>query len=325
MAEVKKILSIDGGGIRGVIPARILAEIEKRTNKRISELFDLIAGTSTGGIIGLALTKPDRYGKAEYEARNLIELYERNGHLIFSRSLWKKFRSVGNLIDEKYPANHIEEILDDYFGDTKLKDSLTNVLITSYEIERRYPFFFKSHKAKNNELRDFLMKEAARATSAAPTYFEPYKIKTDDPSVGYYALIDGGVYANNPAMCAYVEAQTMFKEDNFLMLSIGTGDMIKRLPYSHAKNWGLIQWAQPILNVVFDGVSDTVDYQLAQLLGHNHKGQRRYYRFQGKLQKQNENMDKATDMNIRELLLLADDIIKENNVEIDELCKQLVR
>ncbi|MBK8983022.1 MAG: patatin-like phospholipase family protein [Ignavibacteria bacterium] len=92
---MKKILTIDGGGIRGVLPARILHEIEKRTKKPIAELFDLIAGTSTGGILALCLTKPDSKGNPRYKALDILKLYEEEGKKIFKKSPWKSTMSVG--------------------------------------------------------------------------------------------------------------------------------------------------------------------------------------------------------------------------------------
>jgi len=167
---MKKILSIDGGGIRGIIPSMILNEIEKNTGKKISKIFDLIAGTSTGGILALGLCKPDSQGEPQYSAENMMELYEKDGQKIFHRSFWRGLSTVGGLTDEKYPHGPIEEVFDEYFSNTTLEMSITNVLISSYDIEHRNPFFFKSWR---ENVKPVEMRKAARATSAAPTYFEP--------------------------------------------------------------------------------------------------------------------------------------------------------
>lgn len=319
-----KIFSIDGGGIRGIIPAIVLAEIERRTKKRISELANLIAGTSTGGILTLGLTKPGANGKAQFSAEDLVKMYENEGSRIFSRSIRHTIRALWNLADEKYTADGLENVLQRYFGNARFKDALVPVIITSYEIERRFPFFFKSEKAKKNSSYDFPMKQIARATSAAPTYFEPMKISTQNSS-DYYALIDGGIFANNPAMCGYVEAITMLpKTDDFLVVSLGTGELTRPLLYDKVKNWGLAQWAQPILDVVFDGVSDTVDYQLQQLLPPKNNLPR-YFRFQTRLDRSNDELDDASSTNIRNLKLLAESLIKANSQSLDILCERLVR
>jgi patatin-like phospholipase/acyl hydrolase len=318
-----KILSIDGGGIRGIIPALILAEVERRTKRPIAELFDLIAGTSTGGIIALGLTKPGANHKPQYSAQDIAKLYEAEGSTIFSRSIWHRIYAAGSFLEEKYPSSGIESVLDEYFGEARLKDVLTNVLISSYEIEQRFPFFFKSSRAKLRSNYDFPMKKVARATSAAPTYFEPLKLEAEE-NPGYYALIDGGVYANNPAMCGYVEAVSLQDEPcEYLVVSLGTGQLTRPILYNDAKDWGLAMWAQPILNVVFDGVSDTVDYQLQQLLPPRQDGSQRYYRFQIALDIGNDNMDDASQTNLFALKAQAKQIISQHNDDLARLCKQL--
>lgn len=163
---MQRVLSIDGGGIRGIIPAMVLAEIERRTRKRIAEMFDLIAGTSTGGILALGLTKPGENGEPEYSAQTLIELYETEGRNIFSIPVWHRLYSAGGLAEEKYPAAGIEEVALRYFGDVPLSRAFKEVLITAYEIEKRGPWFFKRRHARESARGfDPLMREVARATS----------------------------------------------------------------------------------------------------------------------------------------------------------------
>lgn len=323
MAQTVKILSIDGGGIRGIIPALMLAEIEKLTGKPIVSLFDLIAGTSAGGILTLGLTKPDPSRKPQYTALELVDFFEHHGPIIFSRSFFRALATAGSLTEEKYDASPIERILKRYFGHSMLSEVLTPVIVTSYEIERRIAFFFKSRHAKNKMGYDYLMRDVARATSAAPTYFEPAHIVTRDVSE-YFALIDGGVYANNPAMCAYVEARSMYPNaTEFILVSIGTGQLTKRIRYDKAKNWGLAQWARPLFNVVSDGINDTVDYQLDKLLL-PHNGFKRYYRFQARLDEDTEALDNASLENIRSLKLIGEDMIRDEKHELSLLVQQLV-
>jgi len=321
-----KVLSIYGGGIRGLIPAMILTEIERRTSKFTSELFDSVAGTSTGGILALGLTKPGQGGEPEYSAEELIELYETAGEEIFSRPVWHRIHSAWSVAEEKYPSTGIEGVAAKYFGDVRLADALTEVLVTAYEIERREPWFFKRRHARDPSRREgdnFLMREVARATSAAPTFFEPLPLTVD--LHGKCAFIDGGVYANNPAMCAYVEARKIHpQEDDFLVVSLGTGELTRSLPYEEVRGWGLAKWAQPILNVVFDGVADTVDYQLRELLSIEEGEARRYYRFQTVLNTGNDDMDDASRTNIQALKTKAREIIDEKNAALEVLCGQLV-
>jgi patatin-like phospholipase/acyl hydrolase len=325
MAAVR-ILSIDGGGIRGVIPAVILSEVERRAGRPIHELFDLVVGTSTGGLIALALAAPAPGGGAR-AASDLVDLYEREGSNIFKRSLWKRLTSVGGFIDERYSADGLEDALDRYVGDTGLSAALTPVMVTSYDLHSRSAFFFRSSEAVAKPEYDFPMKVAARATSAAPTYFEPvhlHGLAADHEST--YALVDGGVFANNPAMCGFVEARKSHPTaDRFVVLSLGTGEQTRTIAYDEAKDWGLVEWARPMLNVVFDGVSDTVDFQLAQLLsgpagpypGSN------YLRLQTELTIGNDDLDDATATNLAALKTLAGQIVAGRSAEIDRLIADL--
>jgi uncharacterized protein len=320
---MRKILSIDGGGIRGVIPAVVLAEIERRTGRPIAETFDLVAGTSTGGILALGLSRPGANGHPRYAASELVGLYEAEGAKIFRRDPWRRFIALENLLDEKYSAKGIEEVLKEYFEDTTMSQALTEVLVTSYDIERRQPYLFKRHKAQKDPRREWPMWQAARATSAAPTYFEPAKLEFKN-SKDYLALVDGGVYANNPAMCGYVEARKLWPgEKDFLVVSLGTGELTRSIPYDQAKNWGLARWAQPILGVVFDGVSDAVDYQLADLCADEETRVDQYFRFEVVLTEGNDDMDDASRTNIRVLKLLADRLVDRRAADLEQLCKVL--
>lgn len=309
---MKSILSIDGGGIRGLIPALVLTEIEKRTGYRISQLFDLIAGTSTGGILAIGLCKDDGNGQPQYSAHDLAGLYEKKGNKIFSRSLWKGVSSVGGITDEKYSAEGLENVLDEYFDNEPLGSSLTDLLITSYDIQLREPHFFKSWR---NEWKSVEMRHAARATSAAPTYFEPALVPAGG---GTRALIDGGVFVNNPVVSAYAEYKRIFPDENeFLVVSIGTGELVRPIPYSEAKDWGKAGWAIPILSCMFDGASDAANYQMSHILGDS------FVRLQTSLSIASDDMDNATNGNIQNLKLEARKLIKIHKKEIDRICNDL--
>jgi len=317
-----RILSIDGGGIRGIIPAMWLAEIERRTQRHIADLFDLVAGTSTGGIIALGLTIPKCAGGPLYSAQHFVELYENQGARIFQRSLMRAMFAVDNLTWKKYSSSGIEGVLEESFGESRLRDAVTDVLVTSYEIERRFPFFFRSRHARSRPDYDFLARDVARATSAAPSYFEPMKISSGTNSE-YYTLIDGGVFANNPAACALVEARATSDESDYLVVSLGTGSLMRSLPLNLARYWGAARWAKPLLDIVFDGVSSTVDYQLDQLLPEITGEAQRYYRFQVALDGSNHSLDNTSPSNITALKGLAGNLIERESGKLDELCETL--
>lgn len=157
-----KILSIDGGGIRGIIPCIMLKFIEEQTGNPISSMFNVISGTSTGGIISLGLTKPDEYDRNMYSAEKMLGLYLDHGKKIFPpREKDILSRISGALFDKPYDASGIESLLLEYFGDTKLKDALTSVLITTYEIGVGKPFYFSSRLAQNDEKENILYREVA--------------------------------------------------------------------------------------------------------------------------------------------------------------------
>jgi len=310
-----KILAIDGGGIRGVLAARILMEIETLAHKPLGRAFDLIAGTSTGGIIACGLAKPT----APMSAESLRDLYVKRGEEIFHRSLWRVATSGAGIVDERYPAEPLEAILMDALGNDKLSDIKgTRLLATSYAIElppaaktsaapqsTRAPYFFKSWNVDdpNKPLPpawDYFLRDVARATSAAPTYFPPALIQSVAGERG--AMIDGAVVANNPAMCALAEAMRLWPRRDYMVVSVGTGELERDIPYLEAKDWGLLGWARPILSVLMDGSCDTVSYELNRIL------QGKYFRFdislgvRGDPKAAFDDLDNASQENIALLL-----------------------
>ena len=324
MNQPVKILALDGGGLRGIIPAMLLAHIESLTGRPIAKLFDLLAGTSTGGILALGLTIPKTTSAPLYTAQQFVDMYQREGSRIFSCSPWRRIMAFGNLREEKYSVDGIEAVLTEYFGDARLRDAVTDVLVCSYEIERNFPFFFKSSNARERTDYDFPARLVARSTAAAPTYFEPMKLPFGT-NTDHYALIDGGVFANNPAACALVEARTTHPEaTDFLVVSLGTGALIHSLSYNSARTWGVVKWAVPLLNIVFDGVSSTVDYQLRQLLPDCPGECQRYYRFQTTLDGHNHALDNTSAANITALKGLATGLIEKESDNLEKLCKKLV-
>jgi patatin-like phospholipase len=329
MGGLVKVLSIDGGGIRGIIPAEVLARIEHEAGKPIAELFDLITGTSTGGIIALGLSVPGADGKPAHSAQDLVDLYVKEGATIFSRSIWHEVRAAGSAVEAKYPTDGLERVLKTYLGEARLKDAVTEVLVTAYEIEDRIPWFFSSRDAGTRDAYDFPMWEVARATSAAPTYFPPARIPATNDR-GYWAFVDGGVFANNPSMCGLVEATFQYRADHdgeapeVLLVSLGTGELTRTIHDDQAQHWGLLGWARPLLGVVFDGVSKTVEFQVRELCRVGKGMPERFYRFQVNLaQYGNDDLDDASGTNLLALRKLADDLLKARAADVAALCKQL--
>ena len=337
MPENKKtirILSIDGGGIRGIIPGTILQYLEEQIRKqtgngkaKISDYFDLMAGTSTGGILSLALLCPDSKGKAKYSAEQAVGFYIDRGGEIFSVSSWEKFKSLGGVIDEKFPADNLEQAFKDYFGKVKLSELIKPCLITSYDIKSRKEIFFNQSDIKNKK-DDYYITDVARATSAAPTFFETANIHSIDGTAN--PMIDGGIFANNPAMCAFVEA-TKFKPipalSDIMIVSIGTGNDKKNLQsftYEKAKNWGMAGWVKPLIDIMMSASSETVNYQL-QVLFKNIDCPNNYFRIQPDLETADGDMSNASNRNIKALINDAKKYISENQIQLDAVIKAIIQ
>ncbi len=302
----KYILSVDGGGIRGIIPAIILAEIEKRTRRTIAEIFHLMAGTSTGGIVVAGLCKKD---KPQYSANDLVEFYREYGPYIFKSSFLR--RSIFSWLNcAQYPHKNIESVLDKYFGDNTLQSTLSNVLLTSYDIHNNRPFFFKSWKEDRNFIK---LKDALRATTAAPTYFTPKYLKINHKEM---VLVDGGVFANNPAACAYASGKRLFPNDDILLLSIGTGRTDRSI--ANSRRFGKIGWIKPLLNVMFASSLDAVNYQLNQVIAD------KYIRIQSQLKIASPDMDNITSKNIKSLQEEANAMIEDNQKVIEKFCIEVL-
>lgn len=295
-----RVLSIDGGGIRGLIPALMLEELERRAERRVFELFDLIAGTSTGAILACALCAPDPLPAARVAA-----LYEEEGPEIFSRSIFQRIRSADGLLDERYDSAALDGALARFLSDKRLSRTRPDLVVPAYDTAGPGPFFFKTTDARESPEDDFPLSVVARASSAAPTYFEP-------SAVDGRALVDGGVFAANPAMSAFAEVLRFQPGAEVVLLSLGTGERTRRRTFDEIEDWGLLEWARPLLDVVFDGISDAVDYQLRHALGEG-----RYWRFQVELTRASDALDDATDENLRALRAQAEEFIAGRSADLD--------
>jgi patatin-like phospholipase/acyl hydrolase len=214
--------------------------------------------------------------------------------------------TADGLLDERYPNEHLREVLERYLGGVTVDQALTPVLVTTYDLVARTPRFFKSWRDDAG----VPMAVAAEATSAAPTYFEPVV-------VAGAPLIDGGVFAGNPAMCAYAEARRLRPDSDVRLLSLGTGSQTRSITYDQARGWGALEWAQPIIDVVLDGSSDAVDYQLDHLLGERH------YRLQATLTTASDDLDDADPANIAALEETGRRLVELHDELLDELARDL--
>ncbi|HMK28394.1 MAG TPA: CBASS cGAMP-activated phospholipase [Terriglobales bacterium] len=306
------VLSIDGGGIRGIIPATILAAVERSVGRRLHEVFDLISGTSTGGIIAAAIGAGAKQGQA-YEPSELVDLYVKNGPTIFRKNLLTPLRAV---FMPKYSPKPLERVLQKFFGAAELRSAKTPLLISSYDLETQKPFFFKSHKIASDATYNWHLWRVARSTSAAPTYFPPFRLQGDKAD---YALVDGGIYVNNPAVAAYAEARNIYHDaTEFLVVSAGTGDRPDAIAYRKAKTWGLLGWARLIVPVIMDSVSEAVDYELDTILG-----KANHYRLQPELTTASSEMDNVSSANLEQLQIEGQEFVQKNAEAIEQICALL--
>jgi len=310
------ILSIDGGGIRGIIPATYLMEVERRLGQPICRLFDLIAGTSTGGILAATLALPDRHGQPKYTAEQVRAAYLENGPAIFQRSRLRRLRTLGGLTRPKYSPRNLDMMLERYLGNKRLHSTLTEILVTAYDMASATPWFFKTGFAEKhrNAADDPLLTQVVRATTAAPTYFPPLPL-------GRHCLVDGGVFAANPGLCAYAQARKTYPEEkDFFIVSLGTGLLAHDRPCSKIDNWGIIDWAVPISDIMLNAASATVNYQLQALVGREN-----YARFQVQLPPEAAAMDDAGEENMRRLVALAELGIRQQKASLTRVCDVLAR
>ncbi|MBW1659911.1 MAG: patatin-like phospholipase family protein [Deltaproteobacteria bacterium] len=260
-----KILSLDGGGIRGLLTVILLQRLDHAVPGWMDNV-DLIAGTSSGGITALGLA-------AGISLEEIRALYETSGPDIFRDSWADNIKDIGKLIAADYSNKPLKKYLTHLFGNKKLRYLKKRVLISAFDLDKPHPDpakrswapkFFHNFPGKDSDGNQKVVDVAMR-TSAAPTYFPTYQ--------GY---IDGGVIANNPSMAAI--AQTQDKRSSkpantplhkITLLSIGTGTTLTRIK-GQSLDWGYAQWAKHLLNIMTDGSMGMVDYQCRQILGKNY-------------------------------------------------------
>lgn len=257
-----RILCLDGGGIRGFITARLLERLQREQPGWLDQV-DLIAGTSTGGLLALALAS----GKTPQE---VCKLYSNAGATIFNDSLLDDVKDLGKLVGADYSTAPLQRELEQTFGDLRLGELEKKVAIPAFDLDNEAPDpvrrswkpkIFHNFSGADSDAHHNVAK-VALYTSAAPTYF---------PSVDGY--IDGGVFANNPSLVALAQAidqDNVHAEraelDQVVLLSVGTG-VAKKYIEGAALDWGFTQWGGHLVDLLMDGVAGISDYQCQQLLG----------------------------------------------------------
>lgn len=248
--KVVKILSIDGGGIRGIIPIVILQSLrqilkEKNTNEPLYQLFDLMSGSSTGGLISLALASPNPVTDEPMSLKELLYFYTKKSSYIFEGSKPKIYKAISSLFKAPINPTRYEEQLFKIFGNETLKDLLVDVYITSLNITNFQTVNFNRISSFDHNYDNFYLRDVARATSAEPTLFPPAQVQCLNKPLKY-CLIDGGFYALNPSLNAYLYAKAKYPNaSKFVILSLGTGTSPMDIDCKEAEHWGLIDWISP--------------------------------------------------------------------------------
>jgi patatin-like phospholipase/acyl hydrolase len=332
---MKKILSIDGGGIRGIIPGMFLVALEEKLKEEsknpaaaIVDYFDFFAGTSTGGILTCLLLCPsvDHPGRPRFSAKAALDLYLEHGNEIFKMSFMKRVRAKLGLAGERYNSQVFEGVLKTYFEDTKLSQLIKPCIISAYNIELRKTHFFRQQNAiARGDARDFYVRDVCRATSAAPTYFSVAEIHS--LSNVRYPLLDGGVFATNPALSGLIEVTRAFNQtkiNDILLLSLGTGRSRRSYDYDHFKKSSAMAIVPALIDIMMSGVAETSDFFLQQLFYSVGKSAN-YIRIEpDSLESIKEGLDAASPANIEKLMALGDRMVSENQGRLSLIARLLI-
>ncbi|GLT47004.1 hypothetical protein SLA2020_207270 [Shorea laevis] len=338
------ILSIDGGGIRGIIPGTILAFLEAQLQKldgeeaRLSDYFDVIAGTSTGGLVTAMLSTPDEKNRPLFAAKDIKDFYLEHCPKIFPQDSSALFAPATNLVRSlsgpKYDGKYLHEVVKEKLGEKTLSQTLTNVVIPTFDIKNLQPTIFSNYQVKNDPCLNALLSDICISTSAAPTYLPAHHFETEDYINGKlreFNLVDGGVAANNPTLVAISEVTKEITKGNrdffsikandysrFLVISVGTGTAKSEGKYSalNAAKWGLLGWltsddSTPLVDVFTQASSDMVDFHLATVFQALHS-EESYLRIQDDtLTGSLASVDVATEKNLEDLVKVGEELLKK--------------
>ncbi len=328
-----RILSLDGGGIRGIMTARMLQKVEEQLGSPLKDHFDLIAGTSTGSIVAAALC----IGKT---AEEIFDIYSEDGLKIFPYSSLISTQRLPLILKyglsaPKFSDQGLMSVLQKHFEDTKLADLTPNpeemmksvkLLVPAYDTISRNPVVFKSW-AHDRWFAKLPLWEVCLSSSSAPTYFPAHQIQQDEKE---YSLIDGGVCANNPAACALAEGIKLLREsssesvgdviEQIKILSIGTGDPATPIPWEQVRGWGLVQWGLRIADVFMDAPPDINRYITEQIMGGTASDrENRFLRLQFPLDQASMAIDDASQSKLHYLVDKTDTYLNQVQGKLDKL------
>ncbi len=317
-AKPIRVLSIDGGGMRGIIPARFLQELEQVSGKRVAELFDVVVGTSTGALLSLGITVPDKDGKSKYSAEELVKLYDEFGPVIFHKERGLRAFFKGYL-RPTYDPEAYEGLLEKYYGATAMSEALIEVAVPAVSLETNSMKIFSRRAAQQDSTENFLMRDIVRAATAAPSYFPAARIRSTDGSrEGYF--VDAGISTNNPALLAFAEAKSKAPESPVHIVSLGTGKAPSSIDPVAAADWGEVEWLTAVFDLQGNAQATYTHDVLSEMLVSEDD---LFFRFQVGLGEVPPQMDVSTPEHMADLKSLAMKEISYRTSDIEALAARL--
>ncbi|RZC54760.1 hypothetical protein C5167_013612 [Papaver somniferum] len=351
MGKLVTVLSIDGGGVKGIIPGVILAFIEAELQKldgeevRLADYFDVVAGTSTGGLITAMITAPDSNNRPLYAAKDIVPFYLEHSPGVFpDKNSGKMLGSVVNLFSTvtgpKYSGNYFRSLVRQLLGDTKISQTLSSIVIPTFDIRLLQPIIFSTSEAKRDVSKDALLSDVCISTCAAPTYFPSHYFKTEDSEgkvLKRFNLIDGGVAANNPTLLAMTSITNDLLDNNedlapisatdyrkYMIISIGTGNAKNERKYksSVVSKWGVLGWLYdggnvPLIDAFCQASADMVDIHASTLFRALHC-QENYLRIETyDLVGNTASVDISTKKNMQKLIQIGQDLLKKTMCRVN--------
>jgi patatin-like phospholipase/acyl hydrolase len=313
-----RILSIDGGGSRGLIPALVLADLERRTGRAVADLFDLVGGTSTGAMIALGLMRPGPHGRPRWRAEDIVSFYLTDGPRTYRRSLARKLLTAGGYLGPKYSSRRLAASLRRHLGDTMMSEALRDTVVPVYDLPTRTPYFFKSAEARQQRQPDQAMAVVARAATAAPTYFPSVSVP-GGPGRPDQLLVDGGICVVNPAICLYAEVRRDHPDEEVTLMSLGCGELTSDVASRQMRRSGSLRWVRPLFDLMMEGPEEIADYQCRQLLPAGS-----YFRFQVPLAPGPAPIDDASPHNQEVLRRYGLKLIEDQDARLGVVAERLL-
>jgi predicted acylesterase/phospholipase RssA len=312
------VLTLDSCSVRLIIQLRVLEEIENRTGKRVSEMFQLIAGTGSGAIAAAALAMRETAGKPPTTARQVADTFVQFTKQVVAD---KSFLPLWGFRAPRYSDKVLRETLNSTFQEVRLRDTVTDILISSYDMASRMPVLFSSRRARlNPEAYDISLADCVRGATANPFWFAPAVI--GDRKSPRYILLDGSLVSSNSAMTAYTEARRAYANaGQMIFVSLGAGQGPETYDSRAGNSRGMLYWLPKVFGVTLRGTSELVDLQMRELLPDTGGG-RSYFRLDPVLSEL-VSLDDATDTGFENIKRDGDRVVRQYDDWIAQVVSRL--